>query len=249
MLGHVFPVASADDLRNGLPCNTMLPGQGSHALPGSVRRTYGANGGFSQASRSTSFSPSDTFRVCTRTVPFSTGKAFRVYSATIAPFAGAILHVVVLGPQKEMDRIDASGYVAVVAHEHSGRDRPICQDPSDAMGKMEPASYTELSVAVTGHGPSPQPAIGRLFHMLPKAAFKWLLRMPRTQGTAPATTWSMVGLQLPTGTRESLSANGASERDTAGRGRIRLHGSYSCCACPGLFAQRQGVLLIQYNSC
>lgn len=89
-----------------------------------------------------------------------------------------VAHVVeVVGPraQKEMNRVDASRRVALVAHEHSIRDRPEGQPPRKPMGQFVDMpsvvgdAALDLTVPALSDRAGPQPAAIGLVDALPKA--------------------------------------------------------------------------------
>lgn len=122
-----------------------------------------------------------------------------------------ISHVVIVGTDKQVCRIDATPVIAGMADEHAIWNRAVGKFKDQAMSAMQFAERFVLPVSVDRDCPSPVPTrtrTARLVHQLPRIVLALALRLP------------VAGLRTPF----AASICGASRND-----RERL-AAYTACA-------------------
>ncbi len=126
------------DISNGLWINTIFPSD--KALGPSIC-SDGKNLTFRERGRS-------MVRVCVRT-------------ATKSSFLHAILHIVFLRSEKQMERINARACIALVENVHTLGDWPYVKNPCRSMRLLGDVRFwPEFPVAICANFPHPQPASG-----------------------------------------------------------------------------------------
>ncbi len=80
------------------------------------------------------------------------------FSARITPLGDHVRHVVGLGAEKQMVRVDAQANVALVADEQTWRDWPVGYFPSGAMCVSLNAAIPQYAIAIFPNGACPQHA-------------------------------------------------------------------------------------------
>ena len=167
-----------------------------------------------------------------------------LHPACRTAFLNHVSHVVFMGAEKQMRRIDAGWVIAtgaVVQNVQTIRDRTVVQFPrqpmciDDAWGTVA----VERPIAIPSRAASPQPALARRVNVLPK---------PEGWGDGTITLGASRGAELSTASiefrlpgHELALTDGAGSRDDSLRGhrsqslRCRAPGSYRSCgasSCP-----------------